>query len=64
MPPKITNFIPGSCFGYYDKLQKNCKKCKYNIGCKNATLSQQVDKIRKIFKTKNSIIEQLNNKYK
>lgn len=62
--PKITNFIVGSCFGYYDQKQKSCTKCKYKVGCENASKSKQVNEIKKIFKVKKSIIQQLNERYK
>lgn len=64
MPSKITSFISGACFGYYDMEQKSCKKCKYSKSCEKATKSKEVFEVRKIFKTRTTIIEQLNEKYK
>ena len=42
MPARITNFIPGSCFGYNDESNKVCKKCKLFDSCRNASTSNEV----------------------
>lgn len=64
MPAPKTNFIPFSCFGYYDKTFEECEKCKNKKPCKNATDSDEFEEVRKIYKFKKSHIEELINKYK
>ena len=65
MPARITNFIPHSCFGYYDEEFEECtKKCKVSRACKNATLSDECDEVRKIYKFKKSQIDELVKKWK
>ena len=60
MPAPITNFIPHSCFGYYDEAFEECfKKCKIANACKNASESDQYDEVRKIYKFKSSQIKKL-----
>jgi hypothetical protein len=57
MPAPKTNFIPYSCFGYYDETFIECsKKCKYADSCKNATESDEKEEVRKIFKFTNKQI--------
>lgn len=57
MPARITNFIPGSCFGYCNESNKECNKCKLFESCKNATSSNEVEEVRKIFKTTVKVID-------
>ena len=59
MPAKKTNFIPYACFGYYDKQFAECGACKHKKPCRNATNSDKFEQVRKIFKYKNSQIDEL-----
>ena len=64
MPARKTNFIPFSCFGYYDETFDECNNCKKSVSCKNATNSTEYEEVRKIFKYKISQIEELDKKWK
>ena len=64
MPSKKTNFISGSCFGYFDVKFEDCQKCKIKDSCQNATNSDQVEEVRRIFKIKNSQVDELVNIWK
>lgn len=59
MPAKKTNFIPFSCFGYYDKKFEECENCKHKVPCNNATNSEEYQEVRKIYKYKNAQIDEL-----
>lgn len=63
MPASITNFIQGSCFGYYTENDNDCIRCKFKKGCSKATSSKEVDEVRKVFKITKKIVEDLNKKY-
>lgn len=64
MPAPITNFIPHSCFGYYDEKFDECtKKCKVSNACKKATESDEYNEVRKVYKFKTSQINELVKKF-
>lgn len=63
MPAKVTNFISGACFGYFNENDKSCMKCKLRKGCSKASSSKEVNEVRKIFKITNKVVDELNKKY-
>ena len=64
MPAPRTIFIPHSCFGYYDEKFEECThKCRICDACRNATESDEVDEVRRIYKYKSSQIDELVKKY-
>ena len=65
MPAPKTIFIPHSCFGYYDEKFEECsKKCKLRKECKNATESDKIEEVRRIYKYKTSQIDELVEKFR
>lgn len=64
MPAPKTNFIPFSCFGYYDNKFTECLQCKHCKPCKKATDSNQYEEVRKVYKYKSSQIKELVEKWK
>lgn len=61
---KLTEFIPGACFGYYDEKFEECLACKAKDSCQTATNSENRDEIRKIAKTDPDLVYRLIRKYR
>ena len=56
--------VDGACFGYYDETFDECLACRAGTSCKKATVSPEVDEVRKSVKNDPAQIDRLEEQYK
>lgn len=60
----LYDFIEGACFGWHDKDDADCAKCRLSMPCSNATASKDVEDVRNVAKTKRSTLDELASRWK